>query len=567
MAPALRGCSLAILVCLLAWGCEASDQPRRREATTSVLHPGVSPEARFTPKPVQRVDQPAGNWFQASCALPLEHLRWTRRGLIPGVSPDVAVIPREPNFFGSFIGQNHAGPSRYVQEVPIVFYGPGLIEGRGSVKRTGETTLADIAPTTARLLKTPFPTAVGHAIPEVVDAIKQDRLPKLILTVVLDGGGNDLLDTWPADYPNLSRMMRTGVSIEDALVGLSPSSTPQAHTTIGTGAFPKQHGITGASMRVGSQMKGAFGDLSADKVRLPTLADIYDRSTGNAAEIGMISFKSWHLGMLGHGALFPGGDRDIEITVDSQERFQTNLEYFSLPGYLPDVGNLERARRSVDDDDGKIDGRWMGYEALGDPAERRGTPVWILHQTDLIRAILSREGFGADDVPDLFYTNFKQLDLVGHRFNMLYPEAQATLRYTDAALGKLETFLDRKIGKGSWMMIVTADHGQAPLAEVAQAWPISKGELEEDIERHFKLKLPDMFQLTHNSGFWLQPDVKDGGRFARDLSDFLVNYRLRDNADGRKIPPAYRDRLDEPILAAAFPSEEMDRIWRCAIAS
>jgi len=560
-----RASSVGVLVCLLAWGCDASNQPRRRETTSRVLHPGVSPEARFSPKPVQRVEEPAGNWFRASCGVPLEHLRWTHRGLIPGVSPDVAVIPREPNFFGGFIGQNHAGPSRYVQEVPIVFYGPGVIEAKGSVKRTAETTLADIAPTTARLLETPFPTAVGQAIPEVVAALKPTKRPRLVLTVVLDGGGTDLLETWPGDHPNLSRMMRRGVSIEDAVVGLSPSSTAQAHTTIGTGAFPKQHGITGAAVRVGAEIEAAFGDLSPDKVRLPTLADTYDRSTGNAAKVGMISFKSWHLGMLGHGALFPGGDRDIEVTVDSQEQFTTNLGYFSLPTYLPDVGDLERARRSVDDDDGKIDGRWMGYESLDDPNERRGTPVWILHQTDLIRAVISREGFGADDVPDLFYTNFKQLDLVGHRFNMLYPEAQATLRYADAALGRLERFLDGRVGKGGWVMVVTADHGQAPLAEVAQSWPISKRELDEDIERHFNMELDDMFQRTHNSGYWLRQDLEDAGGFARELANFLVNYRLRDNADGREIPSAYRGRMGEPILAAAFPSEEMDRIWRCAL--
>lgn len=561
MKRARRACCLAVLLCLLTSSCDGSSRPGGGEARPKVVPRGMSPEARFTPDPLPQVGPPPSNWFQASCAVPLDHLRWTRRGLIPGVSPDVVVIPREPNFFGGFIGQNHAGPSRYVQEVPIIFYGPGMIEGKGAVDPAGETTLADIAPTTARLLKTPFPTAVGRPIAEVVDAVKPQKRPRLILTIVLDGGGMDLLNTWPRDHPNLTRMMREGVSIEDAVVGLSPSSTPQAHATIGTGAFPKQHGITGVTMRVGTELKPAFGGLSPVKLRLPSLADTYDASTDNAAKVGMISYKSWHLGMLGHGALLPGGDRDTEAIVGG--RLRTNQDYFSLPTYLNEVRGLARATRSVDDDDGKIDGKWMGYD-LEIPKDRRGGPVWILHQTDLIKTIISTEGFGADDVPDLFYTNYKQLDLVGHRFNMLYAEAQATLRYADAALGKLETYLDRKIGRGTWMMVVTADHGQAPLAEVAHAWPISLGELDRDIETHFKMKLSDLFQMSHNSGYWLRPDLDDADRFARELANFLIDYRLRDNANGREIPPAYRDRLDEPVLAAAFPSHEINRVWRCA---
>jgi Type I phosphodiesterase / nucleotide pyrophosphatase len=562
--PMLRACSLAVLLCLLASGCDASTGQAPKQVNSTDVSPLASPSALFTPKPVMNVDRPAKNWFQAACDLPLNHLRWTRRGLVPGVSPDVPMVPREPNFFGGFIGQNHAGPSRYVQEVPIVFYGPGMVDSKGWVDPAEETTLADIAPTTARLLDTPLPTAVGRSIPEVVEALKPNTRPKLIVTVVLDGGGIDVLDAWPEAYPNLTRMMRGGVSIENALVGLSPSSTPQAHATIGTGAFPRQHGITGINMRVGTEMKSPFANSSAANMRLPSLADTYDRSTNNAAKVGMISFSSWHLGMLGHGALFPGGDKDIEALVDS-ERFRTNPDYYALPGYLRQTGDLRRDKRLVDDDDGKIDGKWMGFESLDDPDQRRSSPVWILHQTDLIKAIISRERFGADNVPDLFYTNYKQLDLVGHRFNMLYPETQATLRYTDAALGKLESFLNREIGRGSWVMIVTADHGQAPLAEVAQAWPISKQELDRDIERHFDMKLPLMFQLTHSSGYWLNQDLDDVGRFARELANFLINYRLKDNAARREIPPAYRDRLEEPILAAAFPSQEMDRIWKCGL--
>ena len=36
--------------------------------------------------------------------------------------------------------------------------------------------------------------------------------------------------------------------------------------------------------------------------------------------------------------------------------------------------------------------------------------------------MIRREGFGADDVPDLLYLNFKEIDYVSHVWSMNSPE-------------------------------------------------------------------------------------------------------------------------------------------------
>ena len=477
------------------------------------------------------------------------------------------VVPREPNFFGAFVGQSHSGPWDYVQRVPLVFYGPGFIRSAGALSLEREVTLADLAPTYAELLGTPPPSVVGSPIDEVlVPQARRSVPPKLIVTIVWDGGGWNVLDAWPESWPNLARLMAQGSSVEEVVVGSSPSVTPAVHSTIGTGAFPKQHGVVGIPVRVDGAIKASYPNKTASNLLLPSLADTYDPATGNQAKIGMFAFKSWHLGMIGHGAYRPGGDKDIAVIVDTKEKFVTNRQWYTFPRWLEEVPGLQRDIRSVDLDDGRLDSSWMGHEILRDKTLRRDTPAWTLHQTTLIKALLKHEGFGEDDIPDLFYTNYKQPDEVGHAWNMLLPEMRPTLRYADDALGDLTAWLNREVGRRQWVLALTADHGQGPLAEASGAWPINMTELIGDAEKRFDMEPGELVAESSPVGFWLNRDAIKSRRISTDgVARWLTGYRLGDNIEpGGEAPEGYRDRLREPLLSAAFPSHTLGRIWGCA---
>jgi hypothetical protein len=554
-----HGLRLCVVVLLSITACVGSndDQQSNTRAQTSTAR------AVFTPTPPAPAGPPEG-WFKEACKLPIDQLRRLRRGYFPGRSPDITIVSREPDFFGGFIGQSHAGPWDYVQGVPLVFYGPGFIKSKGPVGVDRDVTVADIAPTQAELLGTEFPTDVGRPLTEVL-APDRDGPPKVIVTVVWDGGGNNVLDAWPGKTPNLHRMMREGASVRGVTSGSSPSITPPVHSTIGTGRFPNEHGVTGIPLRVDSEVKLAFKGKSPEDLLTPTLADVYDRSVGNAAEVGLIAFWDYHLGMMGHGAFLDGGDKDVAAFIDSRERLVTNESYFEIPSYLHEVPGLDKAIREVDLDDGRLDSKWMGDEVLSKSKDRRPTPVTTLWQTELIKALLDNEGYGQDDVPDLFFTNFKQPDDVGHTWNMLYPHMGPTLRYVDSALGEIENWLNENVGKKEWVMVVTADHGQAPLAEDARAWPISLAGLLFDLEEHFGVSSEELFAEPNSFGFWMQEGYESSGVTMGEISNWLLDYRIGDNAGKiRPLLDQYKDRQNERVISAAFPTTALDRIWRCA---
>jgi arylsulfatase A-like enzyme len=490
---------------------------------------------------------------------------------VRGRSPEILFVPREPNFFGGFTSTTHSGPWGYVQEVPITFYGPGFIHSKGPIELDREVTLADLAPTLADLLGIDFPkNRPGRSITEaLVPKAERPGKPRLILTVVWDGGGWNVLNTWPHAWPYLDGLMHDGTSITNAIVGSSPTVTPAVHATIGTGTFPKEHGIVDIPIRVGADIVGAYDDRSGQYMKVTTLADIYDPTTDNKAKIGMLAYKSWHLGMIGKGAQLPGGDKDIAVIAEKEAGdLVANETYYDMPDYLENVAGFEDDVRTVDVADGKADGKWMGHDDLEDPSKVRHTPAWALYQTRLVTTLLDREAFGQDDVSDLFYVNYKQVDDVGHDWNMLNPEMREILNYTDGELEKLVEYLDRKVGRNKWVVAVTADHGQAPDPMAAQAWPLRIQLLQDDVSKKFDHtdNGVDLFQDERPVGFWLDAaELAANDVTEEDISNFLVDYRLEDNLrPGEKIPDQYSKRLREPILAAAFPSDEMGKIWSCA---
>jgi hypothetical protein len=560
--------SWTIIACLaLVVGC--TDAGRGSTSDNEAGRPvWVESGATYSPPPLDRGVQPASGWLESACELPRDMLRRIWLGHFPGRSPELQVVPREPHLFGSFIGQTHSGPWDYVQEVPLVFYGPGFIKPTGEISLDRDVTVADVAPTYAELLGVEPPSDRGHALNEILvpEADRSGR-PRLIVTVVWDGGGNNVLDAWPRSWPNLARLIERGAAVRDATVGSSPSVTPAVHTTIGTGTFPDEHGIMGIHQREDDgDLVAPFPGRQAGKMIVPTLADTYDLSTGNAALVGMIAFKNWHMGMIGHGAGWPGGDKDIVAIIDQQEDITGNPDVYELPSYLNRVPGLGAVIRNVDLDDGELDSKWMGHEILDKPAARRDTPVWSLFQTKLIKKLFEREGFGADDVPDLFYTNYKQLDEIGHEWNMLYPEMKPSLEYLDGELKNLKLFLDNKVGRNRWVLVVTADHGQGPLAEAARAWPIQRGHMVDDIAAHFDVAAKEIFEQAIPTGAFVnRAGLKRSGITIEEIADFLLTYTIGDNIPpGMDVPDQYKTRLNEPLFAAAFPSDQRRRIMSCA---
>lgn len=526
-------------LCVLLAACTQTDPP-----------PTTAPEPERTEANLDEIEEKASD---NPCGNLNELIERVRRGYYSFLSPDIQPIPREPNYIGSAAMPVHSGPWDYLTHVPLVAYGPGhFVAGEYSE----EATMADLAPTTAALVGyDEWPKRDGRVLEEALDPSATEP-PKLVVSMVWDGGGWNTLEAHEGEWPHLERLIDKSASFTNFNVGSSPSVTPPIHTTLGTGSFPSRHGIVGLKVRAEDYSQvNPFVDLDGDALKVTTLADEYDRDNGNKPVTGMFGSVSWHLGMIGHGAALEGGDHDPVALLDKvTAEVKTNTAVYSQPS-IDDLSQLDRAIERLDAKDGTRDQKWRGHP-LETPDDVHLTPAIVDYEQWLLERMIETERFGADKVPDLLYVNFKTSDITGHKFGMTSPEVGAAIRAQDANLRRLVRFLDRTVGKNEWVLMLTADHGQTPYPEESGAWPIYGGELARDLNAVFDKTDDDipLIRSVGSAGVYVQLDQLDENNAKLwKIARWITGYTVKENIkDGTEPPPGFEGRKDDLLFDAVL---------------
>ncbi|MET0800678.1 MAG: alkaline phosphatase family protein [Actinomycetota bacterium] len=519
--------------------------------------PGGEAQAQAVPRDLVKI----------ACGLPHEQLLRTWRGWRPDRGAQLSFVPKEPNFVGS--GLPHVGPWDYIQTVPMLWYGPGFVRAQGEVDRP--VTVAGIAPTAAQLMKFEgFRAPDGQPMTEALLPAGERAVPKLFVTLVWDAGGINVLEEFPNAWPFTKSLIPEGTWYTDATVGSSPTSTAQIHATIGTGSFPMHHGIVGHNMLVAGDITSPWNQGPSFLVE-PTFADVYDRALDNEPVVGIVGTVDIHFGMLGHGSFFSGGDEDIALTRSviggetlTDEGFEWNLprrdaDYYRLAAYANDVGGFGRDKRAVDQADGQLDGKWRDND-MDELLQGFDTPARTPYQQRVVEKVIQEEGFGADDVPDLLYLNFKEIDYVSHVWSMNSPEMLDAVVAQDRAMKALVTFLDRQVGRGQWAMVLTADHASMPDPAASGGFQISTGPMQEMINEEFGRPggpaIVDLMQPTQ--AFLNLEELEANGHTVDDVARFMLTFTQAQTAGGGVVPNPGQE--DDVVMTAAFPSQIMQNL-------
>jgi predicted AlkP superfamily pyrophosphatase or phosphodiesterase len=506
---------------------------------------------------------------ERACALDDDLLRRIWLGTFDARSEDVVLVPQKPNYTGTFDVVNHSGPWDYLGRVPLVLYGP-RIAAQGPIDTPAE--LVDVYPTVGELTGVPLEQRSGRVLDEAL--VDTPGRPKLIVTLVWDGAGINVLQRWPNEWPFLASLEQRGTSYREAFVGSSPTITPSIHTTLGTGTHPRRHGVTGIYFRNRSgDIVEAFLGGSPSAMRASTFADEIDSALGNRPKVGIVGWRTWQLGMLGHGGGLEGGDRDevalfrkYDIHNHPKAQFQQMPDHYRFPGSLSDYrwSRLFAHAKAVDRSDGKEDGNWLGNFVFG---EYHDNPLWARHETDAILRMLDAGGYGRDAATDLLFANLKVTDTVGHRHTMDSQEMRGVVRSLDDSLRRIVRHLDREVG--DYVLILTSDHGHTPSPRRSGGWPVWNDELVRDIDVHFETPRGRSIVLDSiGVGLFLNRAVmRNVGVTEAEIVDFLLGYTIRDNWNRGRLPAGYEERGDEQVLAAAWGRSQRDEVMTCAFGS
>jgi hypothetical protein len=313
--------------------------------------------------------------------------------------------------------------------------------------------------------------------------------PKLVLAIVVDQFRYDYLTRFRSDYhAGLKRLLTDGAVFTNARYEHYPTVTAVGHSTFLSGATPSMSGIVGnewydretgkvvASVSDDSvKLLGASGEgASPRRLLVSTLGDELKMAVSGGKVIG-ISLKD-------RSAILPAGHMaDGAYWFDPRSgNFVSSTFYFpELPAWVAACN----ASRPADKYQGA---HWLDRTLPADTsvyAALEGSPFGNELVESFAERAIQVEKLGQRNVTDLLAVSFSANDYVGHAAGPDSPEVKEMSIRTDRVFGKLFSFLDAAVGMGNVLVVMTADHGVAPVPEVNAARRMPGGRMPQGVVR------------------------------------------------------------------------------------
>ena len=323
--------------------------------------------------------------------------------------------------------------------------------------------------------------------------------PKLVVGIVVDQMRWDYLYRYQKRYTDggFKRLLGEGFSCENTMIPYVPSVTAIGHTCIYTGSVPSIHGIAGNNF-VKDGKKVYFTDddsvkpvgttsvaalMSPRNLWVSTIGDeMKIASNGRAKVVGVALKDRASILPAGHnpnGAFWFDDQTGCFITSSYyMDRLPKWVEAFNdkrLPEqYLSQKWNTLYPKNtyteSTTDENEYENGIREGVKAtlplnLPELYKKygygiiRNTPFGNSLTLDMAKAAIDGEQLGADDETDLLAVSCSSTDYIGHQVGTHAIETEDTYLRLDKAIADFLTYLDSKVGKGNYLVFLSADHG------------------------------------------------------------------------------------------------------------
>jgi predicted AlkP superfamily pyrophosphatase or phosphodiesterase len=302
--------------------------------------------------------------------------------------------------------------------------------------------------------------------------------PKLVLAIVVDQFRYDYLTRFRADFTGgFKRLLEQGAVFTNANYDAAPTVTAVGHSTFLTGATPAMSGIV--SNTWWDRVEGkTVTSVSDDKTKLlggngnaagSSPARLLVSTVGDELKISGKGGKVIGISLKDRSAILPSGHMaDGAYWFDGQSgNFVSSTYYFAeLPAWIRDFN----AGRPADKYAG-VD--WLGHKMPAAASPQLYSAVDAspfgdeLLQSLALRA-LAAENLGMGPKTDLLAISYSSVDYVGHRDGPDSPEMHDMVKRVDLLIGALIDAAEARAGRGSVLVVFTADHGATPVPELNQ---------------------------------------------------------------------------------------------------
>jgi predicted AlkP superfamily pyrophosphatase or phosphodiesterase len=328
--------------------------------------------------------------------------------------------------------------------------------------------------------------------------------PRLVIVIVVDQLRPDYLTRFQPYFAprGLNLFLRRGADFTAARYEHAITFTCPGHAVVLTGSYADANGIVANGWYdvVGNREENCAGDSSVSLIgvagegRSPrnlidsTVGDVLKNATGGRGRVVTVAGKDRSAIMLGGhlaDAAYWLEDTLIVTSTYYERELPGWVRRFNASGvassYLGKTWNRllpVETYAAVGDDDVAAEediagtGRTFPHRPVRDASGKGFLEAFSsspFHNEVLarfaMRAIIE-ENLGRDDAPDVLGIGFSANDLIGHESGPDSHEVMDVTVRTDRLLQQLFDFVDGRVGLKNVVVVLTADHGVAPLPEV-----------------------------------------------------------------------------------------------------
>ena len=422
--------------------------------------------------------------------------------------------------------------------------------------------------------------------------------PKLVVGIVIDQMRWDYLyrfnDLFKADG-GFKRLLNNGFSCENTFIPYVPTVTAAGHTCIYTGSVPAIHGIVGNNWFDNIENKKYYctddstvqtvgdssineGKMSPRNMLVTTIGDELRIATNFKSKVIGISIKD-------RAAILPAGHAaNAAYWYDKKGNFITSTYYMdSLPAWVQNFN-----KRKITDslysfgwvpylpwnlitqsypyldystaDDVPYEDKPFGNAQTKMPYDLSKyigkdytkiatTPGGNVLLEQMAEATISNEQLGKGKTTDMLTVSFSSPDYIGHAFGPNSWEQMDDYVRLDAVLGKFFHYLDSIVGKGQYVVFLTADHGVSHIPGFDTVYKLPGGYFNgDDIKKGLNAHLKQQFGIDN-----LVTSVMN---FQVTLNNVLIDSSAslnKKNIEDRVIDYLLR----QPSVAQAFDVKEI----------
>jgi len=446
----------------------------------------------------------------------------------------------------------------------------------------------------AKVKTTPTPAETAHQ-------------PKLIVGITVDQMRYDYIEKFWEDLSEdgFKKLVNEGFFARNLHYNYMPTFTGPGHAAIYTGTTPAFNGIiandwyerssnkmvycSSDSTVTGVGTNSAAGKMSPHYLTSTTLGDELKLFSNQRSKVIGIAMKD-------RGAILPAGrtaDAAYWFVGGNEGVWATSTWYMdSLPNWVVDY-NAKRVPETVMSKSWdfllpteKYDESMEDNNAFELPFKGLTRPVMPYSMSelraqnsnyDLIKAtpfgnsltaefgkqVIEKEQLGKDEHTDMLCMSFSSTDYVGHQFGIHSKELQDCYLRLDRDIADFIKYLDATVGKGNYLIFLSADHAGAPTPSYVMENKGAAGYWKSD---RLEEKVQNFLTEKYGEGSWIvnetnqniflnrtlirekklslksiQMDVSD---FVADQENILMAFNAADlSRIGDKSPMAVRAQL------------------------